>query len=165
MMSPHSTHPLPIFRFRVDFYVSPSESDGGGEPVPLCSGQFAECSGLEASMEPKAIKEGGRNYGPVQRAGRVSFGTVVLRRGVTTTQDLWRWFELVACGGYAYRLDVVVSMLEPGSDPDSHDAALRWRMHRALPVKFRTADLNARSSDVGIEELHFVHEGVELERS
>ena len=116
-------------------------------------------------MEPKAIKEGGRNYGPVQRAGRVSFGTVVLSRGVTTTRDLWRWFELVAKGGYAYRLDVVVSVLDMGADPRSDDVALRWRMRRALPVKFKTADLNARTSDVGIEEVHFVHEGLELEGS
>ncbi|MBC7358716.1 conserved hypothetical phage tail region protein [Desulfacinum infernum DSM 9756] len=164
-MSPSSDHPLPVFRFRVDFFASPSASDGGGDPVPLCSGRFAECSGLEASMEPKAIKEGGRNYGPVQRAGRVSFGTVVLRRGVTTTRDLWRWFELVAKGGYAYRLDVVVSVLDMGADPRSDDVALRWRMRRALPVKFKTADLNARTSDVGIEEVHFVHEGLELEGS
>lgn len=164
-MSPQSTHPLPVFRFRVDFYTSASESDGGGEPVPLCSGRFAECSGLEASMEPKTIKEGGRNDGPVQRAGRVSYGTVVLRRGVTRTRHLWRWFELVARGAYAYRLDVVVSVMDMGSEADSDNAALRWRMHRALPIKFKTSDLNARSSDVGIEELHFVHEGLELEGS
>ncbi len=164
-MTPHADHLLPVFRFRVDFYASPSESDSGGEPVPLCSGRFAECSGLEATMEPKAIKEGGRNYGPVQRAGRVFFGTVVLRRGVTTTRDLWRWFELVARGGYAYRLDMVVSMLSMGSDSNGNDPALRWRLRRALPVKFKTADLNARSSEIGVEELHVVHEGLELEGS
>ena len=29
-----------------------------------------------------------------------------------------------------------------------------------MPVKFKFADLNARGMDVGIEELHLVHEGL-----
>ncbi|MEJ5365798.1 MAG: phage tail protein [Desulfosoma sp.] len=164
-MASHPGYPLPVFRFRVDFFTSASDADGGGEPVPLCSGRFAECSGLDASMEPKVIKEGGRNYGAVHRAGRVSFGTVILRRGITSSRDLWRWFELVAKGGYAFRLDVVITLLDMGMDPESHEGALRWRLRRALPVKFRAPDFNARAADVGIEEVHFVHEGLEREGS
>ncbi|MCK7481423.1 MAG: phage tail protein [Candidatus Moduliflexus flocculans] len=30
----------------------------------------------------------------------------------------------------------------------------------ALPVKFRAGELNARASEVGVEELHIVHEGL-----
>lgn len=162
-MATVSGYPLPVFRFRVDFYVSSSETDGGGEPVPLCSGRFAECIGLDASMEPKTIREGGRNTGPIHRAGRITFGTVILRRGLTSNRDLWRWFDLLGKGGYAYRLDVVISLLDMGTDPEADDAAVRWRLRRALPVKFKAPDLNARAADVGIEEVHFVHEGLERE--
>jgi len=49
-------------------------------------------------MEVKVIKEGGRNYGVIQRSGLVTFATVVLKRGMTTTRDLYKWFELVAMG-------------------------------------------------------------------
>lgn len=156
--------PLHVFRFRVDFYGSEEGSDNRGSKVPLCSGRFSQCSGLEANMEPKTIKSGGRNRGAAQRMGRVSFATVVLKRGVTASSDLWRWFDLVAGGAYAFRLDAEVVLLGPGDDPDGQ-GALRWKLERALPTKFKTADMDAtRGTEVGIEELHFVHEGLSLDQ-
>ena len=154
MSSENTLAPLHVFRFQVDFRED-SLTSGGGEDVPVCSGAFAECSGLEATMEPKVIKEGGRNYGAAQRAGPVSFGNVVLKRGMTTTRDLWSWFELVSRGGYAYRLAAVVTMLDIGGNP-----VLRWQLEKALAVKFKAADLSAKATEVGIEELHLAHEGL-----
>ena len=43
------------------------------------------------------------------------------------------------------------------------DPVLVWVVERALPVKFKAADLNARGGEVGIEELHLAHEGLRLE--
>ena len=51
--------PLHVFRFQVDFDTDPI-GGGAASAVPLCSGAFSECTGLEATMEPKVIKEGGR---------------------------------------------------------------------------------------------------------
>ena len=39
---------------------------------------------------------------------------------------------------------------------------MTWVLRHAMPVKFKTADLNAKASEVGIEELHVAHEGLEL---
>jgi phage tail-like protein len=148
--------PLHVFRFQVDFAEAPL---GGGRrsPIVLCSGAFSECSGLEATMEQKTIKEGGRNYGSAQRAGQVTFATVVLKRGMTTTRHLWKWFEFVSGGGYAYRLNATITMFDSAGK-----RVLRWKLENALPVKFKAADLNAKGTDVGIEELHLVHEGLKL---
>ena len=148
--------PLQVFRFQVDFAETPLGSDEGGSPVVLCSGAFAECTGLEATMEPKVINEGGRNYGPVQRAGPVVFGTVMLKRGMTSNQHLWQWFKLVGGGAYAHRLKVTITQFDTAGK-----GAFSWRLLRALPVKFKAADLNARSVEVGVEELHLAHEGLE----
>ncbi len=147
--------PLHVFRFQIDFEEDGISPDAETAPVALCGGAFAECSGLEATMEPKVIREGGRNDGPHQRAGQVSYGTVVLRRGMTTRRDLWQWFELVAAGGYAQRLTATVTVLDQAGEP-----MLAWRLKRAMPTKFKAADLNARGSEVGIEELHLAHEGL-----
>lgn len=155
-------HPLHVFRFRVDFFLSTEDANAQGDRVPLCSGRFAECTGLEATMEPKTIPVGGRNVGAVQRAGRVSFATVILRRGLTPAAHLWAWFELVAGGAYAYRLDAEVVLLPPGGTPEG-PGTLTWKMRRALPTKFKAADFNAKAAEVGVEELHFVHEGLSLE--
>ena len=148
--------PLHVFRFHVSFTEYPADG-GKAENVELCSGAFAECTGLEATMEPKVIKAGGRNYGAAQRAGPVTFATVVLKRGMTKTRHLWQWFELVAGGKYAYRLTAVVEMRDIQDKP-----VVKWKLAHALPVKFKSADLNARGTEVGVEELHLAHEGLSL---
>ena len=153
-------YPLPVFRFRVTFAVPSTAKQNKGDEQLLCEGAFSECSGLEATMEPKAIKVGGRNYGESQRAGRVNFATVILKRGVTANRDLWKWFRLVGGGAYAYRLNAEVTMLDFDGD-GAETPVITWTMKNALPTKLKAADFNATSTQVGIEELHFVHEGLD----
>lgn len=158
MPSELTLYPLHVFRFQVDFREDPFTSGGTPAEVALCSGAFAECTGLEATMEPKVIKEGGRNYGAAQRVGPVTFATVILKRGMTTTRDLWRWFEMVSDSSkYAYRLTATITMFDTAGD-----AVLAWRLAKALPIKFKSADLNAKGTEVGVEELHLAHEGLSL---
>jgi phage tail-like protein len=151
--------PLHVFRFHVDFKEDQIKTDKvGTEIIALCSGSFQECTGLEATMEPKVIKEGGRNYGHVQRAGPVTFATVILKRGMTTNRHLWKWFELVnSSAAYAYRLAAFINMYD-----STGKAVLAWKLEMALPVKFKAADPNARGTEVGVEELHLAHEGLSL---
>ena len=63
--------PFHMFRFQVSFARAnlPRAKAKPTSDVPLCSGAFAECTGIEATMEPKVIKVGGSNYGPAQRVG------------------------------------------------------------------------------------------------
>ena len=150
-------YPLHVFRFQVDFKEQLITSDSEGSQVVLCSGAFSECSGLEATMEPKVIKEGGRNWGAIQRAGKTTFATLILKRGMTTTRDLWTWYEFVGMGKYAHRLNVIVTMFDT-----TGKAVLAWKLTRALPIKFKAADLNGKGTDIAIEELHLAHEGLSL---
>lgn len=169
--------PMHTFRFHVEFVREAIDGKGGGqaggEKEDLCEGAFSEVTGLEASMEPKAIKEGGRNYGVHQRAGQVSFATVILKRGITHARDLWLWWALFAGaqgdktsdrdattgGAYAHRLTVRITLQDIGGAPQ-----LRWRLERAMPVKFKAADFNGRGTEVGVEEMHLAHEGLYLEK-
>jgi phage tail-like protein len=159
-------YPFPLFRFHVEFRRQ-KDND-----VQLAYGAFSECTGLEATMEPKVIKAGGANFGAYQRAGQVTFATVILKRGITTGRDLWKWFSHVnELGRYAYRLDVTIAVLgdtelaPPPGEPTtsaraSTDPRLTIQLFRALPVKFKSGDLNAKANEVGIEELHLAHEGL-----
>lgn len=150
--------PLHVFRFQVEFVEDPLYGIDS-DPVPLCSGAFSECTGLEATIEPKVIKEGGRNYGVNQRSGPVTFATVVLKRGMTSTRDLYKWFEMVGNGKYAYRLAATITMFDT-----TGKAVLAWKLEKAIPVKFKAADLNAKSTEIGVEELHLAHEGMWLDK-
>jgi len=148
--------PLHVFRFKVDFKSDTVGMGGPGGPVAICTGAFAECTGLEATMEPKTIKEGGTNYGVAQRAGPITFATVVLKRGISTNRDLWQMvFDVVAAGKFAPRLQVTITVMDMANKP-----AIAWQLDRAMPIKFKFADLNAKGTEVGIEELHLVHEGL-----
>lgn len=147
---------LHVFNFAVEFeQMNPAQPDKAA--VPLCEGRFSEVSGLEATMEPKAIREGGRNYGEIQRVGLVKYSTVILKRGVTRAPDLFTWFDLVAKGASAVRLRAKLKQLDYGGAE-----ILRYTMDNALPIKFRAATFAAAGTDVGVEELHFVHERMTL---
>ena len=143
------------FRFRVALY------DGEGGRL-LCRGAFSEVSGLEATMAPKTLREGGRNWGEVQLAGPTSFAPVVLKRGITEVADLWTWFDVsTRQSNHALRLSGTIDVYHP-QDPDK--PLLRWRITNALPTRFKGPDLSSTASQVAIEELQLVHEGLELER-
>lgn len=135
-------------------------------------GAFSEVSGLEASMEHKVLRQGGVNYGARMLAGPVSFGTVVLKRGVARSQTLWRWWSMFAGADKvsdgrpvkANRSDVMIGLIaQDGDAKKAHrSVAMGWKLRNAMPVKFRVADLNAKGTDVAIEELHLVHEGLDV---
>jgi phage tail-like protein len=150
-----ATPPLNVFRFQLRFH-DPSVSSPDVD-VNICDGAFSECTGLEGTMEPKVIKEGGRNYGAVQRAGLVTFATVVLKRGISTNLALYQWFSKVSQGQYGYRLTVQITLLDVQGNP-----VTTWQLENALPIKLKIADFNAKATDVGIEELHLAHEGLTL---
>ena len=194
-MSPSSSggtyawDPLHAFRFKVMFYESKLGADGNkaaggdsrsstpdsGSDLKLGKGAFSEITGLEATVEPFSITEGGWNYGQLHRVGRTTFSTVILRRGMTTTRHLWKWFYAVnkrKNGAYMHRLKVVIELRGPAwaapqdgtNGPDSPPPeGVRWTLHNAMPVKMKLADLNSVAQEVAVEELHLVHEGIEEE--
>jgi phage tail-like protein len=142
------------FRFRVTLFDSKEVTQ------ELCQGSFSEVTGLEASMTPKAHKEGGRNWGEVQLSGPTTFPPVILKRGITDIDHLWSWFETTThSANYGLRYSGMIEVFTPSGEP-----AFRWNLINVLPTKFKGPDLSATASQVAIEELHLVHEGLMLER-
>jgi phage tail-like protein len=136
-------------------------------------GAFSEISGLEAMMEHKVIKAGGYNHGAQMRAGPVTFGTVVMKRGVVKSQHLWRWWAMFSGADGATdarptldnRGNVLIGLIrafDEGDETQARRVRIGWRLRNAMPVKFRIGDLNAKGSDVAVEEIHLVHEGLEM---
>ncbi|VAV97474.1 FIG00487752: hypothetical protein [hydrothermal vent metagenome] len=185
--------PLAGFNFHVDIDLGlfkdvkdTTFADASGAEIKASSkvitGGFSEVSGLEATMEPKTIRAGGANYMVHQRAGTISFSTVILKRGLVQSRHLWAWWSLFAGandvpnGAWAAtsRADVSIYLIGPsapskegegkeGDKDASRKANVGWKLRRAMPVKFRIGDLNASSGEVAIEELHLAHEGLHME--
>lgn len=159
------TREFVAFRFKVNLYNSDQSS-------LLCSGYFSEVTGFEATMEPKVIGEGGHNWGEHHRSGPTKFAPIILKRGVTDVNDLWSWFDVTTNqANYGYRLsgEIVVygnpTVTGNGGQQSVKDnAVMIWKLSGVLPTKFKGPDLSATASQVAIEELHMVHQGLELQR-
>jgi phage tail-like protein len=150
-----TTGPFVAFRFKVS--LTGSNLPAGLGPGPLCGGAFSEVTGLEATMSPRTVREGGRNFGQIQLPGPTSFGTVSLKRGVTSQQDLWTWFNLVTNReAFATLLNGKIEIYSGTS------VAFTWTLTNALPVKFKAPDLSATATQVAIEELQLAFDDLQL---
>lgn len=148
----------PIAAFNFEVILAPS-GQGGDEGVTRTAA-FSEVSGLELTMEPVVLREGGYNYGVRQLLGKVSSPALVLKRGLTTDRAFWDWVERCTRGGYP--LPYVSGEILVYA-PDRSTVA-RWAFHNGICTKVRSADLNASSaSAVALEELHIAHEGLTRE--
>lgn len=146
-----AAHPFTAFNFLVEVQVP-------GMGGTLANAAFSECDGLEMTMEPKTIREGGRNSGPVHMAGPIGYGQLTLKRGMTANVDLWRWFERVAGpGGGSVRGVADVVMLAA-----DHTEQLRYRLGGCLPVRLKGAPMNAKEGLVAVEEMSVAYESLEL---
>jgi len=116
-------------------------------------GSFAECDGLEMTMEVKTIREGGGNDRQIRLNGPVSYGTLTLKRGMTSSFDLWKWFrDSVADPGL--RADVEVVLLAT----DGATERARFALTRCVPTKMKAPALNAKDGQIAIEEMQVAYE-------
>jgi phage tail-like protein len=144
-----TTYPFTAFRFAVAISVPAISSD------LLCNASFAECDGLEMTMDVKTIREGGNNASQVRLLGAVNYGTLTLKRGMTSNFDLWNWFEgLYDPGKPTARGDVTVTVFAP----DGRTVQVQFFLERCLPMKLKAPPLNAKDGIVAIEELQLAYE-------
>lgn len=141
--------PFSTFNFLVEITL-------GSEADKLCDAAFAECDGLEATLDARAIREGGRNTGPVLMAGVVAYSQLTLRRGMTSNADLWTWFERVATGERGLRASVEVVMMAA----DRTSEQTRFVLTGCVPLKLRAPALNAREGLLAIEEIQIAYESL-----
>jgi phage tail-like protein len=85
--------------------------------------------------------------------GLRKFGNVTLKRGVTTSRDLFEW--LAAATGGARRRVTIVVMTDDGAD------SARFEVSDAWPVKYEIGELCATGQEVLIESLELANEGIE----
>ena len=108
---------------------------------------FMECTGLGSQVEVVEYREGGDNATVRKLPGRVSYPDIVLKWGVTDSQELYRWHQQVIQGNPARKNGSVVLL-----DPQGNEK-LRWNFLNAWPSKWAGPTLNAKGNDVAIEEL------------
>lgn len=145
--------------FRFDVQLNIKNAQNLSLTSPLCDAAFAECDGLEMSMEPKTLREGGNNIQQIHLVGPVSYGTLALKRGMTSNLDLWKWFGAAVSGqGRGTTADGLVIMRDGAGN-----AQVRFRLTGCLPIKMKAPGLNAKEGLLAIEEMSIAYRHFEIE--
>lgn len=145
---------------------APGPADAGPPSgAALGDGGFQEVSGLDIEMDVQELQEGGRNDGVIRRVGRGRYSNLVLKRGMfygsggRVNPELWEWLQGILSGRLPVpRYDGTIQLLAA----DRATVQATWRFVRGLPAKLSGPQLNAKSGDVAVEELHIAHEGLIL---
>jgi phage tail-like protein len=149
-MSTPYNYPFTNFNFAVEIHVP-------GVSKQVCNAAFSECDGLDMTMDVKTIREGGNNGRQIRLTGPVSYGQVTLKRGMTSSFDLWDWFSAVVSDP-KLRADAQIVVFAP----DGKTARITFLLSRCLPVKLKAPALNAREANVAIEELQLAYESLTM---
>jgi len=146
------TYPFTAFNFAVEINV-----EGVAERV--CDASFAECDGLEMTMDVKTIREGGNNGKQIRLTGPLTFGQVTMKRGMTANLELWDWFNLMLTD-QSLRANAEVVIFAA----DGKTERARFLLSRCLPVKLKSPPLSARDGAVAIEEFQLAYEKLTLKK-
>lgn len=122
------------------------------------TGYFTEIGGVGSEheiIEHKIVDDKGHEI--VQKIpGRLKWGDISLKRGVTSAMDIWDWRRQVEEGDMkGARKNGSIVMLDR-----EYKTVARWNFENGWPSKVSGPTLKADSNEFGIEELVIVHEGI-----
>lgn len=150
IIAPYITH-----RFEVIMTIPEPPS---GVTNPVCNAAFAECNGLDMTIDVKTYRSGGENNQQFHRIGKVNYGRLTLKRGMTETLHLWRWFQATTTPGNSVKADGEITLLDSAGEP-----RLRFIMTGCLPVKMTGPSFTAKTSAIAMEELQLLYETLAID--
>jgi len=110
--------------------------------------KFQEVTGLNATMEMEAIKEGGENRFVHQLPGRTSYSELVLKRGRIMGSFVLQWCRN-AIENFEFKpTNVLISLLD-----ENHLPLYNWYVINAIPKKLEVSGFNAERSEIVIETM------------
>jgi phage tail-like protein len=138
------TDPLRNFRFRL-------EIDG------IQTAGFSEVETLATTTDVIEYREGTDPAHPRKLSGLTKYGNITLKRGLTTSLELYQWHRQIVSGPLTGNRKLVVIVVQDESGADQG----RFVVREAWPVKYAVSDLNAKGNEVLIELLELANEGIE----
>jgi len=136
--------PIPTFHFIVDF---------DGTPVA-----FQEVSGLDTEYDVIEYRNGNSpEFSTVKMPGLKKYSDVTIKKGIFKDDtSLFEYFASVKMNTIA-RKTITVSLVD-----ENGSILFVWTLKNAFPKKVTGASMNAKTSDVAIEEIVLAHEGLTM---
>lgn len=122
------------------------------------TGYFTSVDGIGSEHEVVDHKVTDDNQKPIMMKipGRLTWGEITLKRGITDNRDVWDWRKMVEDGQVEQaRSSGSVIMYDQEGTP-----VAQWDFVRAWPSKVSGPGISSENSEIAVEEMTVVHEGI-----
>jgi phage tail-like protein len=113
---------------------------------------FQECGGLDSQTASIDYREGGDPMHLRKIPGLNAFTPISLKRGITDSDELWKWRQSAVDGKVDRRNGSVVLLDDTGAEK------LRWNFTNAWPSKWTGPAFNSTGNAIAVETLEITHE-------
>jgi phage tail-like protein len=121
---------------------------------------FQECSGIGMEVTVAEYRNGNEKENSVRKITGLNKSTdVTLKRGVIGSLNLYEWLNQIRNGDQNAMRTVTIHLQN-----EDHTATVQtWKLLRARMIKHTSGPLNAKGTDVAMEELVLAYERMEME--
>jgi phage tail-like protein len=149
---------MPVFRedpyagHQFEVIVNGISDDG-----TAVKGSFAECAGLDVSLDPIEYRNGSEENTVRKIPGLKKYPNITLKRGIVGDLTFWNWI-LQGMNGTVLRAEGSIVLLD-----EAKNEVMRWHFKRGWPAKFTGPSLNAKNNEIAMEALEIAHEGLSID--
>jgi phage tail-like protein len=142
--------PYVQFNFLVDLGTGATDGPEAG---------FQEISGIGMEVTVAEYRNGNDKENSVRKITGLNKSTdVTMKRGVIGSLNLYQWLNQIRNGDQTAFRTVVISLQN-----EDHTAVVQeWKLLRARIIKHTSGPLNAKGTDVAMEELVLAYERLEM---
>jgi phage tail-like protein len=150
-MAVQRERPYVQFNFLVDLGTGNTDGPQAG---------FQEVSGIGMEVTVSEYRTGNSKENSVMKiTGLNKSSDVTLKRGVIGSLDLYQWLDQIRNGDQNALRNVTVQLQN-----EDHTAVITtWKLLRARITKHTSGPMNAKGTDVAMEELVLAYERLEME--
>jgi phage tail-like protein len=121
---------------------------------------FQEISGIGMEVTVSEYRTGNFKENSVMKITGMNKSTdVTMKRGVIGSLDLYQWLNQIRNGDQTALRTVTIQLMS-----EDHTTVVQtWKLNRARIIKHTSGPLNAKGTDVALEELVVAYERLEME--
>jgi phage tail-like protein len=143
--------PYTQFNFLVDLGNGVTEGPAAG---------FQEVSGIGMEVTVTEYRNGNSKENSVMKITGLNKSTdVTMKRGIIGSLDLYQWLNQVRNGDQNALRTVTIQL----QNEDRTETVQTWKLLRARIIKHTSGPLNAKGTDVAMEEMVLAYERLEME--
>ncbi len=119
---------------------------------------FQEGRGLDIEAQSLTYRHGNSPvFSEINMSGIVKKGNVTMKKGVFANDNtFWDWYNKIKMNTIE-RQNVVIKLMDEGGNP-----IMTWILNNAWPTKISSPDLKSDASEVAVESVEIVHEGLTI---